>query len=565
MSAHLDTTGTLRHLSLVVSGSGDGSWEWDLSTDRLHFCPRWARLLGYEAAELAPHPDTWLSRVHPLDQQRLYETLADHIDGRTDRFRCEHRLRTRDGDYTWVLARGVAARDDGGTATRLGGLLSDLSRPRLHDRRTGLPNRFLFTQQLERALQNEDQLSVVALGLDGYARYEELLGHGRSTELLVMVAERISTCLNEERGHRIIPSTVSTAAAHIDGGCFAVLCTHIDSPRHAVALARRLREAASGVATLEERSLQLTLSAGLSLRGERSTAESLLRDARAALQRARAQGCGHLSVFDEGMRRAAERKAALEDALIGALERREFALYYQPIMDLQAGRVEGAETLLRWDSPRLGRVSPAEFIPLAEETGLIVPLGAHVLHRACAQGAEWLRRGLEVTISVNISVHQLDQAGFPELVARTLEETGLPPERLDLELTESALLGDERYASELLQRIADLGVTLSLDDFGTGYSSLSYLRRLPFQRLKIDRSFVSHMTENPQQASLTRTIVAMASNLGLAVIAEGIETREHASILKWLGCEYGQGYLFGRPMSAGDFGRWAGLGERSAG
>ncbi len=565
MSAHLDATATLRHLSLAVFGSGDGSWEWDLPADTLHFCPRWAKLLGYEPGELPPHPDTWLGRVHPMDQQRLYETLADHIDGRTDHFHCEHRLRTRGGGHTWVLARGVAVRDAGGTAIRLGGLLSDLSRPRLHDRRTGLPNRFLFVQQLERALLYEEQLSVVILGLDGYTRYEELLGHERSTELLAIVAERISSCLNEERGQRIIPSTVSTAAAHLDGGCFAVLCAHIDSSRHALALAQGLREAASGIASLEERSLQLTLSAGLSLRGERSTAESLLCDAGAALQRARAQGCGRLAVFDEGMRRAAERKAALEDALIGALERREFVLHYQPIMDLQAGRVEGAETLLRWESPRLGRVSPAEFIPLAEETGLIVPLGAHVLRRACAQGARWLSRGLEVTISVNISVHQLDQAGFPELVARILEETGLPPERLDLELTESALLGDERYASELLQRIAELGVTLSLDDFGTGYSSLSYLRRLPFQRLKIDRSFVSHMTENPQQASLTRTIVAMASNLGLVVIAEGIETQEHASILKWLGCEYGQGYLFGRPMSAEDFWCWAGLEERSAG
>jgi len=534
--------------------SGDGVWEWDLLDERLYLSPTWATLLGYEPEALEHVPDAWLERVHPLDQHRLYEAIAEHIDGQTDAMRCEHRVRSASGAYRWVLVRGLVERNEAGAAIRMAGMMMDLSRPEMHDRRTSLPNRWLFLERVEHALERSDSVAVICIRLNDYKRYNELLGSSVAEALVRRVADRLGLCLREEDGERPVPSMVATTAAQLDEDTFGVLCHPIESEAQAMEIAERFCAALARQEALDERRLHVSVSAGVCVRGTPAAPIEVVGDARAALQRAH----GSLAVvsFDETMRKAAARRMLLESELVGALERDEFHLEYQPIMDLQSGRPAGAEALLRWSSPTLGSISPGEFIPLVEETGLIVPIGEWVLREACQQCKRWQDAGNNLIMSINVSSHQLRQAGFAEMVQQVMIETGVRAALLDLEVTESAFVGDARNAERLLNQLASLGVKLSLDDFGTGYSSLSYLRRLPFNLLKIDRAFIRDMHQDSHGAALLRTIVSMASNLGLEVIAEGIEESEQEAILRWLGCEFGQGWLFGRAMRSVDFDRW---------
>jgi len=541
-------------LNLAMAASGDGVWAWDLRDDRLYLSPSWGGLLGYDEDALEPLSDTWLNRVHPLDQKRLYEAIAQHIDGVTDVLRCEHRILRADGGYSWVLVRGLAERDPKGNALRMAGVMTDLSRPQMHDRRTSLPNRWLFMERVQNASQRRAPFAVICLRVNDYSRCDELLGHAAAQALLRKLANKLVACLRDEHGERLISAMIATTAAQLDECTFGVLCAPVGTDEQAEAIAASLCDALTGLEALDEWLLHVSVSAGVCVREAGGSHERVLEDARAALQKAR--GPRTVVPFDEAMRDAAARRMQLEGELAEALKRQEFHLEYQPIIDLQNRRPAGAEALLRWLSPTLGRISPVEFIPLLEDTALIVPIGEWVLREACRECRRWEDAGHDLVMSINISPHQLGQAGFPEVVKQIIAETGASPELIDLELTESAFVGDPETVERLLGRLAALGVKLSLDDFGTGYSSLSYLRRLPFDLLKIDRAFVTDMHAHSQGAALLRTIVSMASNLGMQVIAEGIELAEQEAILRWLGCEYGQGWLFGRPMRSADFETW---------
>jgi diguanylate cyclase (GGDEF)-like protein len=414
----------------------------------------------------------------------------------------------------------------------------------LHDSLTGLPNRVLFHDRLDhasaRAERSGGRLAVLFCDLDRFKTVNDSLGHQAGDDLLVEVARRLSSCL---RG--------GDTAARLGGDEFAILLEELEGPEVAVAVADRVLEALAEPVRIRSREVFARASIGIAHSGP--GVGDLLRSADAAMYRAKADGRGRHAVFEPAMRQAAVDKLDLETDLQRAVERGELEVHYQPIIALGDGELVGFEALVRWRHPEKGLIPPASFIPLAEETGLIDPIGRHVLHEACRQAAAWRAAhpaaGL-ATMSVNLSVRHLDQAGLVDDVAIALAKAKLPPSCLLLEITETMLMGDTDQVVARLDALKSLGVRLAIDDFGTGYSSLRYLRRFPLDVLKMAKPFVDGLAAGSRDDALAGAIVDLGANLGLDVIAEGIEVVEQADRLGALGCGFGQGFHFARPLPA---------------
>jgi len=431
-----------------------------------------------------------------------------------------------------------------------------------YDTLTGLPNRMLFQERLPHALalaeRNEQMLAVMLLDLDRFQTINETLGHEVADRLLHEVAQRLTDCVRR-----------SDIVARFAGDEFALLLMQIARPEDVTRIARRTEDAVevaqSILRVLEppfvsgQHELYLTASIGIGLYpDDGDDSHTLLMNAGSALYRAKEQGGNNYQFYTADMNAKALKRLALENNLRRALERDEFVLHYQPQIDINSGQMVGAEALVRWQHPELGLVGPSEFIPFAEDTGLIVPLGEWVLRTACAQVKEWQQAGLLLMrISVNLSARQFQQPKLTEMIAQALAETGLEPEYLELELTESALMKNAENAIETLGQIKATGVRIAIDDFGTGYSSLSHLKRLPIDVLKIDSSFVCESTTAPDDAAIVMAIIGLAHSLKLKVIAEGVETEEQLAFLRLLRCDEIQGYLCSRPLTAVAFKQFA--------
>jgi diguanylate cyclase (GGDEF)-like protein/PAS domain S-box-containing protein len=543
--------------ALAARGSNDGLWDWNLSANVVHFSPRWKAMLGYEEGEMGDRPEEWFDRIHDADRERVKEEIAAHQKGLTPHFESEHRVLHKEGGFRWMLSRGVAVHDASGNVLRMAGSQTDITEGKVSDPLTGLPNRLLFIDRVGRLVKHskrrKDHLfAVLFMDLDGFKMINDSMGHLIGDQLLLGVANRLEKCLRSTDTVARIGETFTVA--RLGGDEFTVLLEHIKDPTDAKRAAERMMKALAPPFILGGKEVFTSVSIGIALSNPAyEQPEDILRDADTAMYRAKSLGKARYEVFDADMRASVMARLQLETDLRHALERGEFRNFYQPIVALVSGEIAGFEALLRWQHPTRGLLGPSEFIPVAEETGLIRELGWWNLCEACRQISEW-RAGLiahsNLTISVNLSAKQFLQPNLVGDIRELLVELALPPEALKLEITESTVMADPSAAVEMLQQIKSLGIRLAIDDFGTGYSSLSYLHRFPLDTLKIDRSFISVMEDDGEGMEIARSIVPMANNLRLDVVAEGVETIQQVALLKKLECKYGQGFYFSRPLSA---------------
>lgn len=543
---------------LLCSASHDGLWSWDLQSQVLEVSGRWRSMLGMPEIPARLHPDEWFARVHPADLQRLRSEISLHLEGVTPSLEQEFRLRHQDGEYRWMFARGLAQRIDQ-TAVHLAGSLTDITRRKLaeadylfdsfHDPLTHLPNRQLFTNRLIRALdevaaRRDHLFGVLLLDCDRFNVINDSLGHMCGDQLLVAVSRRLE--------HAVRPGDM---VARLGGDEFAILLDDINDATDALRVADRIHQSLHAPIHLDGHELFLSASIGIALsKGNYARPEEIIRDVDTALNRAKALGRGRHVVFDTEMHTRAVARLRLEGDMRRALERRQFEVHYQPIVSLATGRISSFEALARWNHPEGRPVGPSEFIPIAEETGLIVPFGRWILREACVQAMRWknlLGEKSAPAVSVNLSCRQLND-DFVQNVDEILRETGFLASdlRLSFEITETVFLAPGDAAAGVLYRLRDMGLHLSLDDFGTGYSSLAYLRRTPFDLLKIDRSFIRDMLPSGENSEIIRSIVMLSHNLGMAAIAEGVESAEQLDQLTAMGCDYAQGFFFS-PAVAG--------------
>jgi len=545
-----------RH-DLAVQGTNDGIWDWDLTTSRIHYSHGWISLLGLGEGEFDNTPEEWFRRIHPEDILSVKREIETHLQGKSARFEIQHRMLHHDGCYRWLSCRGVITRDDKGRATRIRGIHEDITSEKAVDSLTGLPNRLLLlerlTRSIERARKQQDFLfSVLILDLDlfesGISRLETL----NCDSLVIAAARRLETALRTRDS--LIGAGHADLIARSGGEEFIILLEGLSEVGEAKRVAERLLKVILAPFTFNGREVSLSASIGiaLSVTGYRA-AEEALRDADTALHRSKALGKCRCEVFDTAALQSTQVRNQTERELHGALARNEFLVCYQPILSLASNKIAGFEVLVRWNHPSRGMILPSEFIPIAEKTGLINILNRWVMQQACRQLKTWRtdpRISKDLWISLNLSGAQFLHPDLVKEISEILSETGLEADGLLLELTEGTMMQNPEEARRLLMQLRLMGARIGLDDFGTGYSSLAYLRRFPLDFLKIDYSFIRSIESGSDPLEIIRTICKLGHQLGLRVIAEGIENPRQLDLVRSLDCEFGQGFLFSKAVSS---------------
>ncbi|WP_187368777.1 putative bifunctional diguanylate cyclase/phosphodiesterase [Baekduia soli] len=558
--AMLDLRRSEERYAVAVRATNDGIWDWDLAAGSMHFSPRWRALLGYNENLISDTPAAWFDLVHPDDIDRLHCAIDHHLAGRSAHFENEHRILHADGRWRWVLSRGLATYHPSGEAVRLTGSLSDVTERHdaqqqlvhdaLHDSLTGLPNRILFMDRLAHCLRHHERdrdshCAVLFIDIDRFKLVNDSLSHAAGDCVLIELARRTKGVLRPD-----------DTVGRLGGDEFVILLNRIERLTDAEATANRVQRSIAEPIHAEGRELIITASIGISHSGAEITAgaDELIRSADIAMYDAKRKGGARCEVFDPSMRQRLVSRVSLEAELREAIDTRRMRAFFQPIVDLGTGTIRGFEALARWPAGP-SEVSPARFIPVAEEAGLIGALGRLMLHDACRTLGDWRGRGVverDTTVSVNVSPRQLTDPALINEVRSALADSGLPGSSLVLEITESTLIERPEQIRDKLHELLALGVHIHLDDFGTGYSSLTVLHHFPGNTLKIDRAFVDTLANREESQVIIRSIIGLAHNLGLRVIAEGIEHPGQIEVLTTLGCEYGQGYYYGRPLPAAD-------------
>ncbi len=545
---------------LAIRGANDGLWDWNLRSGDVHYSPRWKAMLGYAEGEIGTSPDEWFDRVHPDDVGILRREIREHIDGPSETFIVEHRMRHRNGSWKWMLSRGLAVRDEDGVAYRLAGSQADITERKqveerllydaFHDSLTRLPNRAFLINRLEQLLSESNAFgtgfAVLYIDLDRFKVINDSLGHALGDSFLTAAARRIRSALG-----------YGETVARLGGDEFVVLVENIVERGEVERVADMVIDAFQEPFNIEGREIFLSVSVGIAFgrKREYEAPDELMRDADMAMYQAKARGKSCYAIFDETLHERAVQRLQLETDLRRAIERRQLVLHYQPVVALSTGRVYSFEALVRWQHPKHGLMYPGGFIQVAEETGMIHSLGRWVLEEATRQLAEWRRdheAAHSVRVNVNLSPRQFLRPDIVDEVTGILREAALMPGSVALEITENALMDDSDASIEKLKKLQQNGASVVVDDFGVGYSSFSYLAKLPVDAIKIDRSFVTGMEADATKAKIINMILQLGETLSMKIVAEGVEKPAELSKLRALSCGMVQGNLLSGPVPASE-------------
>ena len=539
--------------SLAAQGTNDGIWDWNLINDQLYLSPRWREMLGIPLSKDFIG-NQWMDLIHFEDRERVVAVLESHLCGETDHFETELRMKDSIRGFRWMLCRGLAFHDELGVPCRIAGSLTDITMGKVADALTGLPNRVLFQDRVERAVEQllrrpDRYFAVIYMDVDDFKLINDHMGHSVGDEFLVAVAQRLESAIRK----------FDSFVARLGGDEFAVVVEAIESAEDAICVAKRIHEEMNVPFRVGDREILTRASMGIAIASQsrpfdgeqKLTAELLVSQADAAMYRAKKQTSQAYCVFEPQMLDDNAMALEMGHELNMAIERDELSVHYQPIIDIANSTTIGFEALMRWEHPVHGCIPPGRFIPIAESNGLIIEIGEWILKQACMQVAQWAEElSVEVMVSVNVSIRQIAKGEFLPIVKRVLRETGIPPHLLRLEVTETVLIQNTEETIGLLVSLRDLGIKIGIDDFGTGYSSLAYLHKMPVDVLKVDRSFVNCLTESEKHQAIVKTILTLAESLKLQVVAEGIETPGQLALLRQMGCQMGQGFLFAKPCCA---------------
>ena len=549
--------------SLVSRGANDGLWVWDCINNRVYFSPRWKSMLGFSEDAIGNDPQEWISRIHPDDRSSVVAELEAHKIGKTSHFKSEYRMKIAKDGYRWMMCKCLSVRDENNIVYRMTGSQTDINNRKkaeeklvfdaVHDALTGLPNRILFLDRLSHCIalssrRKSYSFAVLYLDLNRFKIINDSLGHLLGDRLLVEVGSRIKEVVRK-----------GDTLSRLGGDEFAILCEQIEDISVATSLANRIQEELLKPIDLEGQKVVVGCSIGLtesSIGYERP--EDMLRDADTAMYRAKRRAGSGYEIFDITMHEKVMNVLQIESDLRQALGTEQFDVHYQPIVEIEEEIVSGFEALLRWNHPQRGLLLPAEFIDVAIESRLIVPLGRWVLAQSCRQMQSWKEQWEEAsdwTVSVNLSAPELSQPDLIPALCEIVTGSGLDPKYLKIEITETSLIQNSSHALQTMNALREYGIQLSIDDFGTGHSSFSYLHDFPFDELKIDRTFISELDSRSDKQKIVNAIVSLAHNLGMTVVAEGSASGAIYENLRDASCEYAQGFSIMEPRTASEITR----------
>jgi diguanylate cyclase (GGDEF)-like protein/PAS domain S-box-containing protein len=541
--------------------AGLGFWEWDVRSGDVVLSDEWKAQLGYTDQELKIRVADWQNRMHPDDRERVLAYLRDFLDTPTPDYALEFRTRNKDGSYRWNSVRGIPVFDRGGELEKIVGTHLDITEQKAaqedtrlraqHDPLTGLPNRGLFYEFSEHlvasARRASTALAVLFFDLDHFKAINDTYGHKIGDGVLKEVASRLSQLMRAE-----------DVIGRVGGDEFVAILPKIASSEHAAVVAAKALESLRQPYRIDGVELRMSPSIGVSLYPkDGDNIDMLIQRADAAMYQVKHGERNNYRFFSYEWNESSRQVTVLEDRMRIGLDRGEFDLHYQPVIDTRNGDVVGVEALVRWHQDGGVQIGPGAFLPVAETSGLIVPLGEWILQQACRQHLEWIREGLPpISIAINVSGAQLRRGEFQHSIGHAISATGIDPTQIEIEVTEGAVMKNYNQAADVLHGLKLLGLRIALDDFGTGYSNLSQLSRLPLDKLKVDRSLVRYLTRDRSSLAITEAIIAMGRSLGIDVVAEGIETEQDLNALREHDCYHAQGFHLGRPMPGPQFMQW---------
>jgi diguanylate cyclase (GGDEF)-like protein/PAS domain S-box-containing protein len=533
---------------LALLGSHDGIWDWDIANNSYYYSEKWANMLGYTKVTLPMH-NSWRELIHPLDLELFDKEISDYIHKKIDRYKCEYRLKRADDSYIWVSDVGSATWDDNNAPVRMVGSHTDITEQKnwseqirnlaYYDSLTGLPNKFNLYQALATLCQGNEEFSVIFMDLDNFKAVNDIFSHTFGDNLLKKLAFELCSVVDD-----------NCTIYRWGGDEFVLILKDVKDDIQLAEFLDNLVRLINNSFIVDDNEIYVSASIGACLYPRDSRiAEDLVKHSDTAMYQAKNLGKNTYQIYNPDFSVKALEQITLERELRIALRNNEFRLYYQPRIDVKTNTLVGMEALLRWIKPDGTIVPPLKFIPKAEETGLIIPIGEFVIRESCRQLKEWMDKGFsKLTISINLSARQIEDKNLLDVVKSSVTDTGINPSNIELEITESAAIKDMNQTIALLTALKDIGINVLLDDFGTGYSSLNFLRLLPVTTIKIDKSFMDKVGEDTAEKTIVRSLISLAHDIRMKVIAEGIETPSQLTFLKDNYCDEAQGFYFSRPI-----------------